>query len=293
MAAGTYTFRNVSYPGAYATELTGINNLCEVTGSYAPVAAAVAAQTGFTESAGSFTQIVLPNTRPRDYTGGINNAGKVALTAGGGTTKPEGVLWSPDGSFTTIDPTNETVHTYGVNDAGTVVGSIRQYFGSGPMSAFVDSNGVLSTFQVDGLDTEAHGINNAGDIVGQTIGTAGAPGSGFIDRGGAITHISGDPMAINNLGTVAGSIYDGTHWHGFIDDSQGHMTFIDAPGAVDTFVTGINDHGDLSGYCDTQSFGATTGFIALDPPARIGAGYDLLTQHETFGMPKHLFHSHH
>lgn len=287
-----YTFQTVAKPGAYATELTGINNLGEVAGSYAPNSYAVASQTGFTYQSGTFTDIVLPNTRPRDYTGAINTTGKVALTAGGGTTKPEGVLWSSDGSFITIDPTNEAVHAYGVNDAGTVVGSIRPYFGAGPMDAFVYSNGALSTFQVDGQDTEAHGINNAGDIIGQTIGNTSAPGIGFIDRGGAITHISGDPMAINNLGAVAGSIYDGTHWHGFIDDTQGHMTFIDEPGAVDTFVTGINDNGDLSGYYDTGNTSQTTGFIALDPPDR-PSGHGLLAQHETFGMPKHLFHSHH
>lgn len=286
-----YTFQTVAKPGAYATELTGINNLGEVSGSYAPNFYAMAAQNAFTYQGGTFTDIVASGTRARDYTGGINGAGQVAFTAGGGTTKPEGVLWSPDGSFTTIDPTNEAVHAYGVNDAGTVVGSVRSYFGSGPMSAFVDSNGALSTFQVDGLDTEAHGINNAGDIVGQTIGAASSPGSGFIDRGGVITHISGDPMAINNLGTVAGSIYDGTHWHGFIDDTQGHMTFIDAPGALDTFMTGINDNGDLSGYYDTQSFGTPTGFIALDPPSRSGAGH--FAQHEMTGMPRLMFHSHH
>jgi hypothetical protein len=248
-------FTSISYPGAYSTQLNGINNAGEVAGSYAISIFANAAQQAFTEAGGSFSDIT-GILRARHQVGGINNAGKVAITAGGGTTVMEALVWSPNGTTTTIiDQGGLQAHAYDVNDPGVVVGSVRS-FSSGMSVAFVYQHGALNTFTVGGLNTEAHGINNTGTIVGVTTTAPDATGDqGFIDRGGVITAlnvpgaVATDPLDINNQGDVAGSFYDGTHWHGFIEDAKGHMTFIDDPDAAggDTWVTGIDDHGDVTG----------------------------------------------
>jgi hypothetical protein len=90
---------------------------------------------------------------------------------------------------------------------------------------------------------------------------------GFINVGGqfglfglgATTEVN----AINNQNVVAGDYFDGTHWHGFIDNGQ--ITFIDAPSASDTHIEGINDAGTISGYFTPASGGPSEGFIATDP----------------------------
>ena len=122
----------------------------------------------------------------------------------------------------------------------------------------------MSFFQVPNAVTEGHGINNFRVIVGT------ANNYGFVKVGdqvglfglGAITEVN----AINNNpnGVVAGDYFDGNHWHGFID-TAGQMTFIDAPGASDTHIEGINDKGDISGYFTPASGGISQGFIATDP----------------------------
>jgi Ca2+-binding RTX toxin-like protein len=68
-------------------------------------------------------------------------------------------------------------------------------------------------------------------------------------------------MAINNGGTIVGSYNDGAHWHGFID-TGGQMSFVNEPDASDTWVAGVNDKGQLSGYFQPTAGGPTQGFIA-------------------------------
>jgi len=81
----------------------------------------------------------------------------------------------------------------------------------------------------------------------------------FVSIGGEVTIFSvtgpGDfttASDINNLGQVVGSYADGGD-HGFLRDADGTLTFpIDYPGALATFLTGINDKGWMTGsYYDT------------------------------------------
>lgn len=257
-----YTFQTITVPGAVITQVNGINNADEVSGSYALNILASGAPSVFTEADGSFS-FAPPGTfaLARDQAGGINNLGQVATTEGGGTTTPEGIVWSAAGPTTLISESGFFIHAFDVNDAGTVVGWLAPLSG-GTVTGLVYQDGSITQLQVQGASaTQAHGINNSGVIVGT------ADSYGFIDFGGniALMGIAGatamDPMAINNDDAVVGSYYDGANWHGFID-AGGRLTFINAPGATDTWVTGINDAGDISGYFDTGDVLQTTGFIA-------------------------------
>jgi hypothetical protein len=71
--------------------------------------------------------------------------------------------------------------------------------------------------------------------------------------------------AINESGVLAGGYRDPTGWHGFLWD---HGTFqrIDVPGAVNTTVSGINNHRELVGMTFTTKTPLTpdgSGFIAV------------------------------
>jgi len=109
------------------------------------------------------------------------------------------------------------------------------------------------TIDVPGSNTTfVTGINDAGDFVGQYVGSG---NQGFIYRTGTFQEIAFAgaeqgvfPLSINNLGQVAGYYVPAAGGiHGFIWSSSG-VTTIDVPGGTDTFVTGINDTGDLVGH---------------------------------------------
>jgi probable HAF family extracellular repeat protein len=89
---------------------------------------------------------------------------------------------------------------------------------------FLDIGGSFTQIDVPGAtETEALGINNTGQIVGQ-----------FLDR-----------------------IF---LFHGFLDTS-GSFTQIDVPGAIQTSAFGINDAGQIVGVFN-DSTGTTHGFLA-------------------------------
>jgi probable HAF family extracellular repeat protein len=259
-----YTFQTIAAPdGTGGTFLEGINNAGQIAG-YSEDDREI--PHSFVFAGGSFKPVVpgvgIPGINVTAH--GIDNAGQVVGTDGNNKSGVNAFLWSPDGAWQEIGThsnggSGPSTHAFGINDGGEVVGSFNPSQGA-PPSAFVFQSGISSFFQVPGATaTEAHGVNNAGAIVGI------ADGRGFVDIGGQFTFIVGDPMAINNGGTIVGSSFYGTHTHGFVDVG-GHITAVDMPGAADTWVTGINDNGTIVGYSDAVSGGVAQGFFATDPP---------------------------
>jgi hypothetical protein len=61
------------------------------------------------------------------------------------------------------------------------------------------------------------------------------------------------PTGINARGDVVGFFVSGEHIHGFFW-SKGKYTVIDVPGAQHTFISGLNDRGDLVGQTETDGF---------------------------------------
>src|SRR5215472_288937 len=101
-------------------------------------------------------------------------------------------------------------------------------------------------------NTDAHGINASGQIVGDY--TDGSGTQGFLLSGGTLTTLN-DPTSlshstfatsINGSGQIVGYDRVGA-WQGFLDDG-GTYTNINAPGGGWTFLEGINDSGQIVGY---------------------------------------------
>jgi probable HAF family extracellular repeat protein len=173
-----------------------------------------------------------------------------------------------------------TAVAYGINSAGTVVGS------DGNASAFsLSSRGALKTFiPTGGKSATAFGINDQGTIVGQYVTSTAAPG--FIRVRGkhyvAISSPSGQNIVsaqgINNKGRVVG-FFVGTNGQdqGFTVNARGakHGTLTGTavadptipqvagePGATLVFsqILGINDKGMVVGYYG-DSTGSQHGFL--------------------------------
>src|SRR5207302_1212386 len=65
-----------------------------------------------------------------------------------------------------------------------------------------------------------------------------------IDAPGATaTEASG----VNNAGQIVGESSDAHTWHGFLRTAAGAVTIFDVPGAATTFAHGINDAGQIVG----------------------------------------------
>jgi len=118
---------------------------------------------------------------------------------------------------------------------------------------FIYSDGSYTTLSVAGaFNTEAFGINNAGQIVGDYQN--GVFRQGFLYSGGSFTtlNVPGKqqtmPFDINNAGQVVGysNNNNGDVTQGFIY-SGGIYTNLTVPGAVKTWAFGINDAGQVVG----------------------------------------------
>lgn len=154
-------------------------------------------------------------------------------------------------------------NAYGINDSGTIVGSysccsfgLHAFLLSGNTYTIIDNPSTSCGFSHCG--GEATGINNSGEVVGDstdgsgnTTGYTYANGNyGFFEFPSA-TYMQ--PNAINNQGVIVG-IYDDASFvqHGFIYNGS-FATFQCPTGTNTPFVNGINDAGDIVGYCLNSS----------------------------------------
>src|SRR5262249_12560020 len=155
---------------------------------------------------------------------GINDAGQVVGFSG--SVSQNGFLYS-SGTYTTIaDPLADSyTYAFGINATGLIVG---EYFVNGNLSThgfiFNPSTGTYSTIdRPGGTNTEAHGINNAGQIVGNFDDTVNGKLAirGYLLSGGLFATIDFGkgtlPRGINNLGQIVGSYFDNNNKsHGFL-----------------------------------------------------------------------------
>src|SRR5262249_46581748 len=125
-----------------------------------------------------------------------------------------------------LSPDPRPVDTVGdINDRGLVVGST---FGNFKLMTqtdgyIYDSSSTNTTLLVypSSLNTQALGINNAGQVVG--FADVSDQRHGFVYSGGTFMTIDG-PLAqgrteahgINDSGQIVGNFYDGTSSHGFL-----------------------------------------------------------------------------
>lgn len=258
--AKTYKFASADYPGAALSVVLDTNTSTVLGYTQLP------GPSGFTLKGGTYQLVSLPNSlnnAPR----AINTAGNMVGTYTDASNVTHGFL-DVAGVVTNIDyifaQTGGTT-PYDTNDGGEIVGyyivpDFNNYYG------LSTTDGVTFTeINFPGaVDTQALGVNSAGQIVGQWYD--GTSFHGFLLSGSSYTSFD-FPLAtgtaaasINDYGEIAGSFTDASNvTHGFIL-SKGAYNQVDIAGAADTYLIRIKNNGRIVGYyLDTN--GEDHGFI--------------------------------
>jgi hypothetical protein len=160
----------------------------------------------------------------------------------------------------------------GINDKGVAVGFYNDAKGNSHAYQVNQATGVFTKLPVPGKTSVATGINNNGDIVGFSTGSAGLTFSwqladGHLTAFGWPGGSGAEAFGVNDSDQIVGSYLDSSGvMHGFvITDPKGphsHYQSIDDPNGIgSTVVNGINDAGDLVGFY-TDSAGNTDGMLA-------------------------------
>jgi hypothetical protein len=172
-----------------------------------------------------------------------------------------------------------------IASARNVHGDIVGFTTTAPLRGFLFSDGTYTPLIVPprGLTdpptllTEATGITDAGMIVGDFRDATGFHGFVYDPNMTPTWTVfdvpwptdSTGPNGVNNAGTIVGSYLDPqTHAHGFVRRG-GTFTILDAPGASDTELFGINDQELIVGDASGTSFlyDGTTFFAIVLPGA--------------------------
>jgi probable HAF family extracellular repeat protein len=233
LSGGQYT--TLDDPGVRDTNPFGINSLGQIVGSYNDNFFNLH---GFLLSGGQYTPVDDPNGVSTEALG-INTAGQiVGLSVDSGNADHAFLL--NGGQYTTIDDPNEAPGEFlgsianGINDSGQIVG------------AYNDSSTTYHGFLLSSGQYTAVEDPNAVGVPGLFLGTL--------------------PRGIDGHGDIVGSYSDANGvWHGFLL-SGGQYTTLDDPDVGQTFnfevqgtfLTGINDSGQIVGY-----YGDTTGYHAF------------------------------
>lgn len=276
LAVDTYT--PIDYPGAIATDASGINASGEIVGTYTDGSNV---SHGFRLRDGIFTTIDYPGAT-NTFALSVNSRGDVAGFFLESPNQWHGFVLSDDGYFVQDYPGATTgTFTLGINANGTLVGEFKvgQTFGQlgyawilrhGQYTQLTppDCLGGPPPTPVQAFATSAAG---RGDVVGRLIDTAGRQCAWKLDKDGTYTAF-GYPSAtltnargINARGEVVGVYRLGVN-HGFVlppNDFTGFTT-IDFPGAASTRALGINSCGDIVGtYARSGPAGTGHGFLLV------------------------------
>ena len=145
------------------------------------------------------------------------------------------------------------------------------------------ANYTFTTIDVpNSINTQANGINDTGEIVGNFTSLTPQHTRGFLLSGGSFTTIdvpdspASNANSINNIDQIVGFFSDPTFpfdRHGFLWDG-GSLTTIDVPASIRTYAFGINATGQIVGCFDDAS--GTHGFLlsggnftTIDPPGSL------------------------
>ncbi len=220
---------------------------------------------------------------------GINSRGDVAASYLEKNASFGFIRYS-DGTFSApiADPeaTGHVTNAEGINRSRVIDGSF--FNRTTGYQGFILAGSTFHTIEI-GISTFTFlfGINDAGDIAGEYVPSGSdTPFHAYARIAGTDLDImipgqtSSEAHGLNNLDQVAGDYTTdgGFVFHGFIRQADGTLTFpIDYPGAVNTFVNGINDQGWIVGtyeLADGHEHGfflkLPNTFVSFDYPAAGG-----------------------
>ena len=177
-------------------------------------------------------------------------------------------------NFVTIDPaTSGTVVNVGVNDAGEVVGSYVD--ATGVQHGFIDSSGVVSSFDIPGAaETDITGVTNGGQVIGYSLAsgpTGTADAVGFSGAPSNPTSISVPGQDIEPVASDGALTVVGTQDQSSFVDVSGTVTTLNVTSAIETTATDVNATDEIVGsYLDANyvqhgftDIGGT--FATIDP----------------------------
>jgi probable HAF family extracellular repeat protein len=216
---GTYTTLNDPL-NPNSTVLRGINSAGQIVGYVSNIPTDLGGTTtqGFLYSKGTFTTLLDPasNPVPNTWPYGISNNGLITGWTDIAYTG-HGFVYN-NGSYTHISlPGSSCLYcgtfTYGVNNAGQVVGYASGSYPPNNLQGFVYNNGTYTPLNYTSSSYVAtpYGINEAGVIVGSLLSTFDDTSPGFIYDNGTFTVLNDPfgfnqviPYGINNRGQIVG-----------------------------------------------------------------------------------------
>jgi probable HAF family extracellular repeat protein len=212
----------------------------------------------------TYTKIQPPGAIYTEATG-INNAGIIVGTYWDAQSVRHGFKY--DGTtYTNIEfPGSSHNYGIGIGHAGQILGT-HSVLAEGPYHGFILENGVFTSFDYPGMDTDGRGINADGQIAGVYNAGGLTTPHGYVKTGDEYVPIDypgswgTEAWGINNNGVVSGNYYDTSAGgiHGFVY-SNGTYTSVNFPGASTTRLTRLNNLNQAVGW---HSQGARTlGFV--------------------------------
>ena len=262
-------FTTFDAPGSVSTQPVGINGEGTIAGQYRDTNGR---NHGFVRDArGAITSFDVPGSNVHDtFPASINDAGAITGTYGpAGGQQPHGFVRDASGALTLFDVAG-SIQTFprAINAAGAIVGN---YLDANDVNhGFLrDPSGTITSIDDPGSrGPNPWSINGKGTMVG-VFSTSG-PFPAFVrSRDGAFT-LFGVPgngrinsnTEINAVGIVSGDYQDASSvFHGFVRTPNGTVTTFDPPGSDNTFATGINDFGVITGLASQGNI--TFGYLRV------------------------------
>jgi len=254
--AATYTITDLGTLGGATSYAYGINNNGQVAG-YSKISGN-SDDHAFIYDGGKMTDLgSLGGTTSYAY--GINNSGQVV-----GESKTGSGTWSAflyDGAMKDLGMPGYTSTAHGINNSGQVAGSSgfpyipathAFLYDGGTMKDLGSLGGVYS----DSIDSYAAGVNDKGQVVGESKTTIGTWSAFLYENGtmkdlGSLGGENSAARGINNKGQVVGSsdiVAFSPFSHAFLY-SDGKMTDLGTlVGVGYSEGTGINNNGQVVGY---------------------------------------------
>lgn len=218
---------------------------------------------------------------------GMNNLGDAVGTALNGDGNWVGFSWI-GGVFTDLSTLGYIYRARAINDSDQFVGSVDYWIGGAENRhavphGFLDSGGTVTDIGSlsgnSGTNTEAFGIDAAGDVVGYSTASDGLEHA-FLYSGGVMQDLGtigtdyAAAIAINNNGLIIGNLTNPYNAPiGSFVYQNGSMTPFQniliggGAGWTSLWVTAVNDSGWIVGYGTIKGY--THGFVAIPAASQL------------------------